>query len=718
VSTSVSEEGCEQGSEAGREEAAGSGGEEAVEERWSSVAARATVAANLPQIRREATSMTERSVPPSMRASSPPPPLGGLGPLGWLESLPLPAILWDIETLELRGASRAARDLLGYGTDELRAMQATQLRRSEDLERFAAFASAPDRPRQSGQWQLRGRQGRLVEVDAYGQDLLDGGRRLRLEIFCEAGERRRAESALRDGQERLRALFDQAPDAIVIVRADDGVWDWVNQGFLRLTGFGMEEVAGRRGPAQQLWPDATTRDALAQAQRGGPAVRDLDTTLRTKGGGLVPCLLSARRIPLGERTCLLLWVHDLSARKKVEEDRDRQREQLRHAQKMEAVGRLAGGVAHDFNNMMTVISNFTEFLLTDLEDGSAMRDDLEQIRAAARRATALTAQLLAFSRRQLMKPQNVDPNLLVRDAAAKLRRMLGDQVRIHTELHAGPANLRLDPAQFEQVLVNLALNARDAMPRGGDLVLETARVQLDLLFAERHPDVVPGDYIRLAVNDTGTGMDADTRAKAFEPFFTTKGAHGKGLGLATVYGVVRQSGGHVWIYSEPGRGTSVKIYLPVVTGSQAVLEAIGAPPPPKPAPDTEDGEPRGSGETILVVDDEDLVREAVRAALTRLGYRPLVANGGDEADALFRKEQGSIALLLSDVVMPGEDGPAVARRLRALQPDLKVLFMSGFTESAVVRGGLLEERLSFLEKPFTQESLGQKVFDVLRHSPR
>jgi two-component system, cell cycle sensor histidine kinase and response regulator CckA len=378
-------------------------------------------------------------------------------------------------------------------------------------------------------------------------------------------------------------------------------------------------------------------------------------------------------------------------------------EQLRQSQKMEAVGQLAGGVAHDFNNLLTAIGGYAELTLRRLAADSPLRRNLTEIARAASRAAALTRQLLAFSRRQIMQPAVLDLNAVILEIKDMLGRLIAEDVRLETRLSPALGRVRADRGQLEQVILNLVVNARDAMPAGGTLLIETSDVRLDDDYARRHAPVEPGEYVRLAVSDTGCGMDAETRKHIFEPFFTTKPAgKGTGLGLSTVYGIVKQSGGYVWAYSEVGEGTVFKIYLPRVEEGAAGPRA--AEPPGR--------DLRGT-ETILLVEDEEQVRGVAREALEASGYKVIQAAGGAEALSLCESRGGEIDLMITDVVMPGMSGPNVAARLPELRPGVKVLFMSGYTDELIVSRGVLQEGVNFIEKPFSPDDLLHKVREVL-----
>jgi CheY-like chemotaxis protein len=371
---------------------------------------------------------------------------------------------------------------------------------------------------------------------------------------------------------------------------------------------------------------------------------------------------------------------------------------------MVAVGRLASGVAHDFNNVLTAIAGFSDLLLEDLPADDPRYEDVAEIRRAVDRGASLSRQLLAFSRQQVLSPQLVNLDALISDISAMLRRVLGEDVELRFIPCGEECIVSADPGQLEQVLLNLGVNARDAMPDGGLLTIEVAAVDLDASYAEQHFPVPPGPYVRLSVSDNGIGMDERTKAHIFEPFFTTKEkGKGTGLGLSTVYGIVKQSGGFIWVYSEPGQGATFKVYLPRVTRDQ------GRKPRATPAPGRL---PRGT-ETILLAEDEATVRTVVRQALERQGYSVLEAPNTETALAFAERHDGPIHLLISDVVMPGLSGNDLATRVRVARPGVRVMFMSGYTDEAVVRHGKLEPGVAYLQKPFGPEALARKVREVL-----
>jgi len=409
----------------------------------------------------------------------------------------------------------------------------------------------------------------------------------------------------------------------------------------------------------------------------------------------------ARLVPAVERE-----LHEAEVRRKsrqAEEEKAGLEEQLRQSQKMEAIGRLTGGIAHDFNNMLTIIKGYSQFSLMELKEGDSLRGNIKEINKAADRAADLTRQLLAFSRRQIMEFKVLDLNTILRNLDKMLRRIIGEDIELVFLLAEDLVRVKVDPGQIEQVVMNLSVNARDAMPKGGKLTIETANVELDEAYTRNHKVVKPGSYVMLSVSDTGSGMTPGVRDRVFEPFFTTKEiGKGTGLGLSTVYGIVKQSGGYIWVYSELGKGTAFKIYLPRVDELVEELEEKAI----------REDIPRGS-ETILIVEDNEDVRKLSVRVLEEQGYKVLEASTGDDALLLFKERKEPIHLILVDVVMPGLSGRQMVEQLRQTYQDFKVLYMSGYTENTIVHHGALEKGINYIAKPFTVDGLARKVREVL-----
>jgi two-component system, cell cycle sensor histidine kinase and response regulator CckA len=509
-------------------------------------------------------------------------------------------------------------------------------------------------------------------------------------------ERKRQEEALRQSEERFAKVFEASPVGITITTLDDVRFLDANAAFLRMTGYSREELVGKSALDFGFWPDPADRARVVSQLTGG-AAPNLSASIRTKDGGTRDILLSFERFSLAGKTCVLSLVNDVTESRRLEG-------QLRQAQKMEAVGRLAGGVAHDFNNLLTVITSYSDLLLEDLGSDDPKRDDIDQIRKAAQGAAALTRQLLAFSRQQVLEPKVLDLKASVAGTEKLLQRLIGEDIQLTSSLAPDLGVVKADPGQLEQVIMNLAVNARDAMPTGGRLTIEAANVDMDEAYARGHVPARPGRYVMLALSDTGIGMDDQTKARIFEPFFTTKeSGKGTGLGLATVYGIVKQAGGFIWVYSEPGQGTSFKVYLPRLD-EPAEPEAVRTPPARAPG--------RGT-ETVLIAEDAASLRLVTRQLLERHGYTVLEAPDGDTALRLATKHHGPIHLLLTDVVMPGLSGRALAEQLARLRPEMKVLYTSGYADNAVVQHGILEPGIAYLQKPFTPETLARRVREVL-----
>jgi two-component system, cell cycle sensor histidine kinase and response regulator CckA len=510
-------------------------------------------------------------------------------------------------------------------------------------------------------------------------------------------ERKEAEEALRHSEERFESVFRGSPLAIGISEMAEGRIIDVNEQYERLFGYAPGEMIGRSTLELGLWADVGDRDRALDELRAGRVVRNHEVRLRCKSGEIRHALLSMERLDFSAaEPALVIVAADITDQKNLEE-------QLRQSQKMEAVGRLAGGVAHDFNNLLGVITGYGELLQRDIGPGHPGFRRVEEIRKAADRATTLTRQLLAFSRKQVLEPKVLDINAVVSDTVKMLHRLIGEDIQLITVFAEGLGRVKADPGQVEQVIVNLAVNARDAMTAGGKLIIETGNVNLDVAYARSRPDARAGPHVRLAFSDTGHGMDAETLSHMFEPFFTTKEqGKGTGLGLATVHGIIRQSGGHVTVYSEPGLGTTFKVYLPRLEEEQ---EAVASPALVEVAP--------SGTETILVAEDDSSFRVMVGEILESAGYEVLEGPTPEEALAAAGAHGGPIPLILTDVVMPRMSGRQLADALRSSRPEARVLFMSGYTDDAIGQHGILEPGVHFLQKPFTADRLLRKVREVL-----
>jgi PAS domain S-box-containing protein len=513
--------------------------------------------------------------------------------------------------------------------------------------------------------------------------------------------RRNAEAALRDSEERFRVLFESSPDPCYMGTVDGRYID-INRAAEELVGYSREEVIGKSAfELGILHPDYFEAGArmMAECMAGSPS-SPTEIVVRHRDGREIVIESRLAAVRMKDAVAILSTGRDITARKQAEMERRRLEEQLRQASKMEAVGRLAGGVAHDFNNLLTGIRGFTDLVLSGLAPGDAAHADLLEIQRATQRAAALTGQLLAFSRKQVVDPTVLDLNKLLVGAMRILERLIGEDVQLEFAPGADLSAVRVDPSGIEQVLINLAVNARDAMPNGGRLSIETTAVEIDSAFCSEHIDARPGAYVLLSVTDTGLGMSAGVLSHLFEPFFTTKGpGRGTGLGLSIIYGIVQQSNGFVHVESGVGEGSTFRIYLP----------AIAERPAPSTAP-TDADVPRGT-ETILIVEDEVLVRDLVTKFLENQGYRVLSAARGMEALELARG--ASIDLLLSDVILPNMNGRQTYERLLLSTPALRVLFMSGYTENIIAPHGVLEAGFQFVQKPFSLRELARKVREAL-----
>ncbi|MCD6282829.1 PAS domain S-box protein [bacterium] len=501
--------------------------------------------------------------------------------------------------------------------------------------------------------------------------------------------------ALRESERKYRELFEQS--ALPMAKsARDGSILLANRRFQELTGYSEEELTGGMRVTDVMAADAA--DDVLRYHEGRRKGEDIPTryesAIVTKSGQRRDVVITTELISGSDED--ITFMEDITERKNLEV-------QLQESQKMDALGRLAAGIAHDFNNLVTAIIGYSDLLLSAMEEQDPMRREIEVIKSAGERAALLTGHLQTFSRKQVMQPRVFELSDLVLRMREMLKRVIGEDIELVTHVAADTGRVKADPAQMEQVIMNLAINAREAMPEGGRLGIETKNVNLDAKYAEEHPGLEPGSYVMLAVRDTGVGMDDETLSRIFEPFFTTKKkGEGLGMGLSTVYGIVKQSGGSMNVFTELGGGSAFTIYLPRVEEPAEVSGLEVAP-----------AESTYGSETVMVVEDDEAVRDIVCQILRSGGYSVLEAHSSEEAQKISEKHEAPIHLLVCDIILPDLDGPALVKRLASMRPDMRVLFISGYADEAIVRHGVLEPGLAFLPKPFTAEVLVRKVREVL-----
>jgi two-component system cell cycle sensor histidine kinase/response regulator CckA len=597
--------------------------------------------------------------------------------------------------------SLSYQKVLGYSAEELKNSSGFDQIHPDDRERVREAAAEARRTREGKtlEYRIRHKDGSWRVLESTSSVILSSkGEPEKLVIVNrDITERKKTAEALRLSEGSFRSVVEGAPYAIF--RASfEGRFLQVNPALQRMLGY---EAPGELLSAT-LGPDVFRQPAdfqrLVELLRSSGEFKDVEVEWKRKDGAPITVRCSGRSLDEDRDAspCFEVFAEDVTERRVLEC-------QLRMAAKMEAIGRLSGGIAHDFNNLLGVIIGYSQILRRKLGEDSSLREHAEEVEKAGQRAVSLTRQLLAFSRQQILTPAVLNLNTLVSDMEKMLPRLIGEDIRVSVNLGPEIGSVKADAGQIEQVVMNLAVNARDAMPGGGKLVVETANIELDEAYARQHPGAKPGRYVMLVVTDSGMGMSAETLAHIFEPFFTTKEVgKGTGLGLATVYGVVKQSGGYIWVSSEIGKGASFQIFLPRVEESAAPNVARTAP-----------AENSQGTETVLLVEDADALRKLARSFLVDHGFEVITASNGEEAVQVAMNHNGHIDLLLTDVVMPGMNGRVLADRLLSKRPGLKVVFISGYTDSFIAGHGVLEPGTHLLHKPFTEDALIRKIREVL-----
>lgn len=608
------------------------------------------------------------------------------------DSNPLPMWVFDRETLAFLAVNEAAVRHYGFSRKEFFGMTIKDISQDEDIPALFENILRSSEGLSDSAWRHRKKDGTIIDVTITSHGIRFRGKQAELVLAHDVTDQKKNQERLRQSEEKFAKAFRSSPLAITISTEVEGRYVDVNEAFSNMLGYRREEVVGRTTHELEVWVEAADRKMFIQQLIASARVTGFPTKFRTSSGDTRLTEVSAELIELDGASCVLAITRDVTEAKHLEE-------QFRQAQKMEAVGRLAGGIAHDFNNMLSVIIGYSELLQEQFQTGPA-RKGVDEVKKAAERAAALTRRLLAFSRQQVLSSRILNLNAVVDNLSKMLRHMIGEDVELVLTPGAALGNVRADPVQMEQIIMNLAVNARDAMPQGGRLIIETTNADVEAMSASIL-SVSPGPYVVLAVSDTGCGMDQSTILRIFEPFFTTKDpGKGTGLGLSMVYGVVKQSAGSIQVHSEPGKGTTFRIYLPRV--DEALTDDSIKPEAPL---------ARGT-ETIVVVEDEESLRVLVAEVLENSGYTVLQTSEAKEALKLA-KEHGNIDLLLTDVVMPGLSGRELADLIRGVLPNLKLLYMSGYTNDLITARGALASDELLLEKPFTKNSLLTKVKMVL-----
>jgi len=613
---------------------------------------------------------------------------------------PQPMWVFDARTLYFLEVNTAAVEHYGYSREEFLGMQITDIRPPEDAPRLLQdTAKASSGVRCAGTWRHLLKNGRMVDVEITSDYLTFAGQNAVLVVARDVTEHKKTVQALQGAEQKYREMFEEAIVGMY-QSTPQGTFISVNRAFAEMLGYAspQEVIENVHDIKKQFFVDSSRSDEFQRLVEEAGIAQHFESEVYRKDGSKTWISTNVRGIR--EQGVIARYegtVEDIGERKLLEG-------QLRQSQKMEAVGLLAGGVAHDFNNALSVITGYSDLLQMRLPAGDPLCRYTQEIAKAAHRAAALTRQLLAFSRKQVIQPVILDLNSVISEMEKMLRRLIGENIDIVIMRDSSPARIKADPSQIEQILMNLAVNARDAMPQGGRLLIKTTNNYFDESHARRHAYFKPGRYVMLSFGDNGSGMNRETQARIFEPFFTTKEAgKGTGLGLSTVYGIVKQNGGYISVHSELGRGSTFHIYLPQAEGTAQAAKAA----------EKEGGLPRGS-ETILLVEDEEALRTLARNCLESHGYRVLEAPDGHMAMATAGEHPGPIQLLLTDVIMPGMNGRELANRVTALRPETKVVYMSGYSNDLIAQYGVLDTETLLLEKPFTLSALLTKVNQALR----
>ena len=625
-------------------------------------------------------------------------------------SNPAPMAISDIKTGLFIDVNKKWLEMLGYSKEELigqtsvaKGIWENPKERERMLAEFSSKGSIQEFP-----VTYRTKSGETRSVLRSAEKITLDGREVMLSLIYDFTERQKAERTLTESREKFALAFDASPDAVNINRLEDGMYVEINRGFTELTGYTLDDVYGKTSSDIDIWNEPADKFQLIKALRETGYCENLEAQFRRKDGSLTTGLMSARTISLNNAPHIISITRDISQRKKVEAERIQLESQLHQAQKMESVGRLTGGVAHDFNNILGVIIGYSELALMKTGSIPDLHDDLKKILDAARRSADIVRQLLAFSRQQVIHPVALDLNSTIEEMLKILQRLIGEDIELAWIAQADLSSIRMDPTQMNQILANLCINARDAIKGTGRITIETEMVEMDGQYCADHVGFLPGKFVRLAVSDTGCGIDHEDQAKIFEPFFTTKElGHGTGLGLSTVYGIVKQNQGFINVYSEPGKGTTFKLYFPPCMVKGSILErTVGR------------NIQRGNGETILLVEDDPVLLATASKMLKNLGYHVLKADTPGEACNLAEQYPGSIHLLLTDVIMPEMNGKDLAHHLQTRSSKLKCLFTSGYTASVVEQSGVLDKDIHFIQKPYSIYDLGSKILEVLHEEKK